>query len=319
MANFDQIINPLAETQHGVVSRQQLRDAGVGAGAISSRMKRGGLVSLSKRVLRVAGSPETDLARCMAGVLDAGPDAVLSHRSAGWFWGAAGFLIDDIDVIGSRGSVRLSSDRLALVHRPRQLLVGHTVVISGIPVTTPTRTIFDLAGLPGVHAAKVERALDGLWARGRLDADSCAAVLEAVAVRGRPGITLMRSLLAERGKGYRPPESNAEARFQAIVRDARLGSFERQVDVGTELHWIGRVDFADRDRRIVVEVDPALHHGSFSAQSDDRQRHETLRAAGWCVVSVTDTDLFHRRSAVVAQIRDAVNASNGRSGARRSA
>lgn len=319
MANFDRIINSLAEAQHGVVSRRQLRSVGIGPGAIASRLQRGALLSASPRVLRVAGSPLTELARCMAAVLDAGSGAVLSHRSAAWFWDVPGFLLDEVDVIASRGSVRRSDGRLAVVHRPRQLLAGHTVVLAGIPVTTPTRTVFDLAGLPGVAAGKVERTLDGLWARGRVDAESCAAVLDDVAVRGRPGITLMRALLAERGADYRAPESNAEARFHAIVRQAGLGSFERQVNIGAETGWVGRVDFADPLRRIVVEVDPALHHGSFSAQRNDRQRHDALRAAGWHVISVTDTDLFHRPSEVIARIRDAVRAADLRSGARRSA
>jgi very-short-patch-repair endonuclease len=261
---------------------------------VHNRVARGLLIPLSTRVLRVAGTPETTLSMVMAGVLDSGPGAVLSHRSAAWFWGAPGYEPTPIEATGRRRRVAPADVRLASVHVPRRLLAAHWVEVDGLSVTTPTRTVFDLAGLRDVHPKRVERTLDTFWAKGRVSRASLETMLADLARRGRAGIGLMRELIASRSEHYRPPESGAESRFQQLATEAGLADFVRQQDVGDEERWIGRVDFLDPDRKLVVEVDPALHHGSLSDQRHDADRHDALRAAGWLVESFTDVELFHR-------------------------
>jgi very-short-patch-repair endonuclease len=309
----DDVIRELASRQHGLMGRWQLRSRGVDSAAVGRRVRNGTLIVRSKRVLQVAGTQPTGRSTVMAGVLDGGPGAVLSHGSAAAMWRVPGFMIEPVEITGRRATVCPRTRDLAVVHVPRLLMDRHWVEVDGVRLTTPTRTIFDLAGSPWMHPAKVERVLDSLWARQRVSAASLQRMLSDLACRGRAGIVLMRALLDARGPRYRPPESNAEARFQYLVRSWGYHGFERQVDAGDEARWIGRVDFIDRARRLVVEVNPALYHSALTDLTEDERRHAALIDAGFEVLVVVDDDLFHdpaslreRLSAVIVRQRSAL-------------
>src|SRR3954469_1081855 len=79
----------------------------------------------------------------MAAVLACGSGAVLSHAAADALWDlrASEATIIDVTVPGSGGRRRRKGLRL---HRARSL-DGRTTIKDGIPVTTPARTILDLA------------------------------------------------------------------------------------------------------------------------------------------------------------------------------
>ena len=302
MADIDSELNALAHGQHGLVARYQLRRIGIDPGAIGRRIAAGRLVPVSGRVLRVAGAPATETAALLAAVLDVGPDACVSHESAAGLWGLPGFAKLPAVVTGRRTRARSGAVLASSLHRPRRLLDGHVVEIDHLAVTTPTRTVFDLAGSPGIHPLRLERVLDTAWARGLVSHSSLHGMLRDLAARGRPGITLMRELLAARPADHRPPESGLEARFQELARRAGFRSFDRQVDIGDEGGWIGRVDFVDRRRGLVVEVDSARYHGSLTDRRRDDARHAALRAAGFSVETFTDHELFHQPDLVAARL-----------------
>jgi very-short-patch-repair endonuclease len=104
--------------------------------------------------------------------------------------------------------------------------------------------------------------------------------LDELARRGRPGIVVMRAILAERPPGSRLPQSGLERRFEHILLDAGEPPLERQVDVGGH-EWLGRVDFLDRPLLLIVEVDSILHHTSPFDRARDAARDEALVAAGY--------------------------------------
>ncbi|MDG2026476.1 MAG: type IV toxin-antitoxin system AbiEi family antitoxin domain-containing protein [Acidimicrobiales bacterium] len=283
----EQTLLALGAEQHGVVARRQIRDIGFDATAIRRRVRQGRLERLTKRVYRIGGAAPTDRSRLMAATLEVGFGASLSHGSAAAMWEQPGFRFDPIHVTGWRPTTKNGDHELAVVHQPRRLLPNHLVELDLIAVTTPTRTIFDLAGVRWMHPKQVERVHDNLWARGRVSHASLIRMLGELGGRGRPGITLMQELLEDRPANFVPPESGAEGRFAELT--ATWGyRFERQVDIGGEDAWIGRVDFVDTARGIVVEVDPSLHHSSLTDRRNDEARHGSLRAAGLTVVSVTE-------------------------------
>ncbi|MCQ3807003.1 MAG: DUF559 domain-containing protein [Acidimicrobiaceae bacterium] len=298
----DRIINSLAEGQLGLVSRRQLRER-LTSGVIRRRIDGGSLVPMSARVLRAASTTLTPEVRVMAGVLDVGDDAVASHTTAAALTGFPGFVLEPIHVTGVRPRVRHAEDYLSTSHQPRRLAKAHLSEVRGIPVTTPTRTLFDLANDKKIHPRRLERALDNAWASGVVSYASLRRVLGDVACRGRTGVVLMRQLIEDRGPDHCPPGSGLESRFQELARKGGFGSFVRQVDLGAEEGWIGRVDFLDRDNGLVVEVDSRRFHTSKSDRSRDERRHSALRAAGWRVVSVTDHDLFHDPTAVINRLK----------------
>ena len=78
----DEAVAALAERQHGLVSRSQLTERGLGRGAINRRIQRRRLHVVHLGVYAVGHRRLTMRGRWMAAVLAAGPGAVLSHRDA---------------------------------------------------------------------------------------------------------------------------------------------------------------------------------------------------------------------------------------------
>ena len=82
-SGVDAAIAELAERQHGVVGRAQLLELGVGARAVTHRLERRRLHPLHRGVYAVGQTRLVAEASLIAAVLACGPEALLSHRSAG--------------------------------------------------------------------------------------------------------------------------------------------------------------------------------------------------------------------------------------------
>lgn len=269
---------------------------------------------VSPRVVRVAGAALTTNSALMAALLDADANAVVSHESAAALWDFTGFRCLPAVVTGVRPTGRSEAALARTLHRPRRLLAHHVVELDGLRVTTPTRVLFDLASLPDVRPRRIARLLDSAWSRGLTNHAALTRMLGEVGGRGRSGTVLMRGLIHERPIDHRPPESNLESRFNELARRAGIRSFERQIDIGGEEGWIGRVDFLDIKRRIIVEVDSERFHTALTDRQRDALRHASLRDAGYIVESVTDHDLFHEPEAVIARIQSVLRSTVPRSG-----
>jgi hypothetical protein len=177
----------------------------------------------------------------------------------------------------------------------------HTEIVDGIPCTTVARTLFDLCG--DVHAQRAERALDTALARKLVTRAQLWRVLIDLAEHGRKGTVLFRTLLEERTPDYVAPESELESRFIELSKRAGLCEPERQVDLGDEDGWIGRVDFLFRGTRLIVEVDGAEFHDGLVDRRRDEARDGRLTAAGWTVLRFRWDDVVNRPAAVAHSIR----------------
>ncbi len=105
----------------------------------------------------------------------------------------------------------------------------------------------------------------------------------------------------ERSRRLRQVDSASEQRLWARLRGRRLAGlkFVRQLPVE---HYV--VDFACRDRRLVIEVDGATHSTSEEAAYDER-RTAFLESQGWDVLRVTNDDVVHRLEGVLETIMSA--------------
>ncbi len=252
----------LAEAQHGLLTGEQLAGLGLTAAGSKHLRRNGSVERVGLRTLRVAGSVRSEEQAALAAVLEAGPDAAVSHRSAACIWGVAGFAMHPVEVTTSRGSMPTSA-RLARVHRMRGFDASHRTVLDGIPIVRPELLALQLCAT--LHPARAERALDNMWSRRLLSGPSARRVLDEVAASGVRGVTTLRQLLDERGPDYVPPASNLEARFEQILRDAAEPAMLRQVDAGDAARWCGRVDFADPPgdtQRALMEVDSERYHSA---------------------------------------------------------
>src|SRR3954464_11620107 len=128
----DEAIAALAARQHGVVSRVQLLDLGVGPDAIKHRLTLGRLHPVHRGVYAVGHRALRSEAWWLAAVLAAGPGAALSYRSAAALWGMRNGSRARIDVSVPRH--RRSTSRLE-VHVV-EMQCDEVTVEDGIRVTT---------------------------------------------------------------------------------------------------------------------------------------------------------------------------------------
>ncbi|MGH2992528.1 MAG: DUF559 domain-containing protein [Solirubrobacterales bacterium] len=287
-------IAALAARQRGVVTRPQLLDIGLTRAAIDNRVKAARLHAVHRGVYLVGHAVPAEGARELAAVLACGPGSVISHRSAAALWRVLSVVREDLDVTvpgrfqGHRPGIR--------VHRVAALDRGDVRRARGIPVTTPARTLLDLAA--AVSPRELERALAEVHAR-RLAQDKELVALLARFPRRR-GVTALRALI-EADKVPALTRSEAEERLLTLIRRAKLPSPELNVRLGAH-----EVDLLWRDQRLVVEVDGFRYHSSRAAFERDRVRDAELGARGLRVIRVTWRQIVEGPEALVARIATAL-------------
>ena len=231
----------------------------------------------------------------MAAVLAGGPRAVLSHRSAAALWGIrpsgrAGIDITTAPPRRSRRGIRVHGAVLP---------ADEVTAVNGIPVTTTSRTLLDLAAL--ITPRQVERALAEAEVLRLADVVSLAALVSRH--RGRPGVAPIRELL-ERGRvDAAITRSELEDRFLALL-DAN-GLPRPQVNRSLQLNTGSFVeaDCVWAEPGLVVELDGYASHGTRTAFERDRARDRALQAAGWRIVRVTWRQLHEQHATVARELR----------------
>lgn len=272
-----QVIAEIAGRQHGVVSAQQLRAAGLSRDSISRRVRNGHLHRLHQGVYAVGHSDLSAERRWMAAVIacrrtptgnETGETtavldywgAALSCRSAARLWellprreGPV-----DVSVSGNGGKRKRPGIR---VHRSTLLLPADVTLRTGIPVTTPARTIADLE-----QASSGSKRLISPW-------ELRCAIRQADVL----GLPLGDEVTGDRTR------SDLERDFLRLCRRHSLPAPEVNVPIGPHL-----VDFLWRERMLVVETDGYDYHRGRIAFQDDRAQDLDLRARGFEVIRLAE-------------------------------
>lgn len=281
----------LATRQHGMVSTAQLRGLGMSKDGILQRVRRGRLHPYCRGVYVVGHTALTREARLWVAVLACGGPsaAVVSHRSAAAVWDLVAAPGGPVDVTTLRQS---KSTRAIRVHRSRTLRPADITDHDGLPLTTPTRTLIDLADVLSpqrlervVHRAEILRLLDAAAVQRQLDAP------------GRRSATI-RAALETLGVGTQVTRSVLEERMLRLVAHHRLP--RPLVNFVVEGH---EVDFFWSAARLCVETDGAGTHLTPTAFELDRERDAQLTLAGYRVVRFTWRQLRDRPQTVAATIR----------------
>jgi len=289
----ERAIAALAARQHGVVSAAQLRALGLGAAAVKHRIGAGRLQPLHRGVYAVGHRALRRQAWWMAAVLAAGEGAVLSYRSAAALWGIRETGRARIEVSVPRH--RRSTARLEL--HQIVLAADEVTIERGIPVTTPARTLFDLATVVGQD--ELEHAFNEAEFR-RLTSPTSLDALLARHPRRRGTRSVTRLLENHERNGETVTRSRLERRLLALVDQHKLP--RPQINrIGPE----GELDARWPEQRLVVECDGFAAHGTRKAFEEDRARDRALQVAGWRVVRITwrqltdDADVIARQLAAL--------------------
>jgi hypothetical protein len=255
---------------------------GFGDRAIARRVASGRLHRLYRGVYAVGHTIVPPRGRWLAAVLACGDGAVLSHRSAAALWGMRATAAARVDVTLPHTSGVRSSARI-VIHRPRRPVEAG--IKDGIPVTTPGRTLADLAtALPRRDLEKACEAAEALLLHVEIDPDHPGArrleegMDHDLTTTTRSGLEDEFLVLCDRYEIPRP-----------LVNTIVEGFL---------------VDFCWPDERLIVETDGRTHL-TRAAFERDRARDALLTAGHWRVMRFTTRQVRGDPVTVAARVLSA--------------
>jgi hypothetical protein len=296
-------IAALAVHQHGVVTHAQLKALGASNQQIRRRVEAGSLERVFDLVYRSRATPRTWhgdlLAACWAG----GPRAVASHRSAVRLWGLTDDRDDDLEITTPRW--RRSRSPGLVVHEIKRLDPRDVATVDGIPVTGPDLSLVHYGASRGPFA--LEKAYERATHAGLVTWDSCDELLRRYARSGRPGVTLLRAVLAKKDPEAAPTESDMETEVLQLCERFGLPTPVTQFLLYDECdQLVGRLDAAWPDARVGVEYQSLRYHSLESKKAADRVRIHNAEEIAWRVIQLGPDDVRAGRSRAARVLRVAL-------------
>lgn len=288
----------LAHAQDGVVALAQLTDLGLTRDARITRIRQHRLVTLHRGVYIVGGGEVGERGRCRAAALACRSGALVSDLAAARLLDLWERPLAEVHVTVPRP--RSPRHRGIVVHQTGVLMPADATHVRGIPCTSVTRTIADLAA---TRTPKVVEVVFELAERRRLIRP--AEFDDLLRRRPRaPGTEVLRGLLETHRPHSGTTRSILERRLLSALR--RRGVSEPVVNGKLQLGDLTiEPDLMWREPRLVVELDGGTHADRRARRRDARRDREALRQ-GWIPLRFTWDDVDQDVRAVVRDIRDAL-------------
>jgi hypothetical protein len=265
---------------------------GITARAIDVRIEAGRLHPIHRGVYAVGHRVVSREGEWLAAVLAGGAAAVLSHESAAALWDLRAMKGREIDVIVGR-----HAERPGIRFHRAYLDPTEITQRKGIPVTTPERTIIDIAAT--LTPSQLERAIRQAEYE---HLTTLATLTSCLSSRhpGRGAKALQKALApADAGKGI--TRSKLEQRFRAFTRKYGLPQPDTNVTMRIGIRWI-ESDCVWHEQRVIVELDGRAAHHNLHAFESDRARDRALQAAGWTVIRITWRQLTNEPEALARDL-----------------
>jgi hypothetical protein len=209
------------------------------------------------------------------------PDSVLSHASAGAAYRIYSFnaQFEVVTRPGSGGPRRLGD---LLVCRSTRI---EATTLEGIPITTPERTLVDLA--PHLDDKQLARAVREAV---RVTPAAPSTILRALhrrrgTARLRAAVARYAGLLASRAR------SDAELLALAILQEAGRPA-ELNIRIAGE-----EADLSWPAQRLIVELDGPQYH---SDAAEDLRKQQIWQRAGWTVRRLPTDDVYDDPARLIA-------------------
>lgn len=280
-----QITVRLLESGSGLVCGSQLRRAGVSRRWVTRQLAAGRLYRVLPNVLSATKVLDTE-GWMRAVLLQAGPDAALTHVTALWNWG----LMDDcelpIHVAVPRTGCR--SDEAMQVHYTRS---RESVLRNGLP-TMPVGAALAAAAahvpLETLRFPAMEAVRTGLITPADLSPQGLP----------RRVMGAMRQLHEEALAGA---ESGGEAQFYRLIKGSGLLVPKLQVVINT---FIGptRIDAYWEEFRLGVEIDGRSVHAQQEAFERDRTRQNAIHAGGDLLIRFAVRQVMRESTGVIETV-----------------
>jgi very-short-patch-repair endonuclease len=233
----------------------------------------------------------------LAATLACGDGTVLSHGSAAEMIGLWSKQLPIVHVIPPNWSGReINGIRW---HRVRLPDADEFELRDGIPCTTASRTLVDMAGSTGWSSMR--RLVEQAAILGQLDVDEIDRILSLGRRRGAPRLRAI--LVPWRGGSEPAPKlrSRLEARLLPRLVEEGLPRPRCNVRLEIDSHWL-EVDLLWEKQRLAIETDGEETHGTPVAFQRDRWRDQLLVAAGYRTARITWAQVRDEFNAVVTRI-----------------
>lgn len=306
------------EAQGGLATSTQMLALGFTKNSIAHLRNEGFVISAAPGVYRSAGTPPSWLTDVAAAALFLDGRAVASKATAARLLGLPGFennpsiefsCVRESRGIGGRFVVH-SSRQLDAADRtvcrlpdwgliPIPPRFEHLGLIRTIAITTPSRTVIDLAHRLGVPS--LSRLVDSTIALRLTSQEALIEGVERLRDSGVRGVRRMDRVLVDAGV-----ESWLERKFLELIREAGLPRPLCQVVFQRNGKTLARVDFLFEGTNVVVEVSGRRGHVTDAERQKDARRRNELQHAGMVVLEFTTTDVVRDPRYVVTTIRTAL-------------
>jgi hypothetical protein len=267
------------------------------AGSLTERELRRSCTRVYRNVYLRRGVELNADSRALAAWLWSGKQAVVAGNSAAALLGAKW-----VDALAPAELVSGRKRPPALIiTRNETLLAGEVVIVNGIPVTSPSRTAFDLGRRPGLQTAVIR--VDALARATGVTVEAVNAVLDVH--RGARGVNQLRRVLPLVDAGAESPQ---ETRTRLLVIAAGLPRPQTQIEVLSD--WgrvLARIDMGWPEVKVGIEYDGSQHWTDSRVRTNDIDRTVELQRRGWILIRVSADLLRYRPDVVISRVRDALH------------
>ncbi len=279
----------LAAAQWGVLSFDELGSCGLTRKEVMTRVRNGHLHPLYRGVYAVGHTNLTREGAFLAAVKACGPTAHLSHYSAAALYGLVrwDYRYPEVTVTGKRRHAGIRTHRTTIPDATHH---------QGIPITTPARTLIDLAGQ--LDYGPLRRAVREAQ-RHLVTIPQILTTLDRLGPR--PGIANLTKILAT---GHAPTRSELED----AVLDLLLNAGFQQPDINQPIRIQGRrivPDFRWPHEHLVIEADGAHWHDNRLTREDDAEKQAILEAHGERVIRISWPQAIIQRPQTLNRIKAA--------------
>ena len=297
-----------AEHHHGLVTRAFLVSHGWSAAALTRQVNRGALERTHQGVYRLPGSPRTFPQAVMSATL-AVPHLVASHGTAATLLGLPqGHERLEFSLVGLH-RVAMAQAR---IHRVASLEPVDRSRVRGIPTTSVTRTVIDLA--QGLDREEQVALTDHVLAERRTRLAFLITRARALGTRGRSRAGEYLALLHSYEGLDRVVDSEAQRLLSRIIAQYGLEAPEVEYEIELDNGEVRYADAAWPRYRLLAEVQSFRHHAGMEDFDRDQTRNNWLVVGGWRILSLTPHAIRTDPAEVARVIGQAIQAARDQAG-----
>jgi hypothetical protein len=286
MPSPDDLARGKAREQYQLMRYEQLLECGLSRAAVKRWVRNGKLEPVGHGLYSLGPALHSFRQRVLAACLSVPGGAIACRGTAAVLYGIPGIRSPEIEVLtDGRHHIRSTP---YLLHRTNYLPDIDVTEVHGIPITTPARTVFDIASAHGPSVG--QKAADHLLLRKRLTVARLADQGDRICQPGRGGSAAFRRIVDRYETPDRHEESELEREMVGAVHGHGFPELSLQLPVWDDGLHLGRIDAAYPDRILGLEALGFDFHSAFDDWLKDCRRQNALISRGWRILLFTTED-----------------------------